>query len=983
MIPILYESTENEFKSNGLGKLSDAIDAVVTEERNGVFELTMTYPVSGIHYSDINVNRIILVKPSWAQDPQPFDIKSITPSTDGMTAEIYAQHISYRLSDIPIRPFTATGINLALEGLKNNAMIPNDFETWTDLTNNETKFSVKFPKSFRACLGGTEGSILDTFAGSASMDFMWDFKTVRIYKNRGIDQGVTIRYGKNLTSLKQEINIEDVYTGVVACWQDSQNGESVYGDILYIQNHKDFPREKIFIYDASSEFESTDENNKPTQAQLTQSAKKYLDRNPDLGVPKVNLDVSFVDLSQTAEYENIAPLERVNLCDKVTVYFPAFNVNAKARVIKTKWNVLKDAYDSIELGDAKSQFGDTIKQQAHDAVDQTIKDTRSFMQKALDHAADLIKGGESGHMVIGTNADGESNELFFMDTDNKATAKNVLRLNMNGIAFSQSGINGPFNSAWTIDSRFVADFITTGTLRAGLIKAGILSDAKGTNFWNMETGEFRLQSVNSIADYADEKQSINDYAEEQAKLAREAAEKKAQDLADNASSLAKAAQAEADKKIVTFYQTNEPSGASSGDLWIDTDDGNSLHRWNGKQWTNVQDKKMQTALTAANDAQSTADGKIVTYSQKTAPSSKGLTVGDLWFNPDDNNHLKRWNGSSWVESRDGYIDVAADKARQDAEKKVTDLDNSLNQTSIFNRLTNNGKIKGIYMSDGSLFINADYIKSGTMSADLIRGGTFVCGGDNNKDGLFIVRNAYGIDLVNIDCDGISVSSLYYTNKYTTKINDHGLRVEGDGYGNLRTAFFDSNNYKSVLLTINSDNDGLYFADMNAGAFQVTHKMNSSGSVETIFHGGVRGLICKGTKSRIVDTEDYGNRLLYCYETPSPMFGDIGEGVIGDDGQAYIQIDPTFAETINTLQYQVFLQKYGKGDCYISERNSTYFIVKGDPGLSFGWEIKAKQNDFDQMRLETFYNDEPEGDSTNYGVTASEHIKELNEGRLLS
>ena len=132
----------------------------------------------------------------------------------------------------------------------------------------------------------------------------------------------------------------------------------------------------------------------------------------------------------------------------------------------------------------------------------------------------------------------------------------------------------------------------------------------------------------------------------------------------------------------------------------------------------------------------------------------------------------------------------------------------------------------------------------------------------------------------------------------------------------------------------------------------------------------------GNKNKLYDTEDYGRRFFYCYETPTPYFGDIGDGVIGDDGFCYIMIDPIFSKTVKLDQYQVFLQAYGDGECYIYERKKDYFIVKGEPNLEFGWELKAKQADGgDQLRMDK---DEPEikRDETNYGIEAAMHLKEI-------
>ena len=139
------------------------------------------------------------------------------------------------------------------------------------------------------------------------------------------------------------------------------------------------------------------------------------------------------------------------------------------------------------------------------------------------------------------------------------------------------------------------------------------------------------------------------------------------------------------------------------------------------------------------------------------------------------------------------------------------------------------------------------------------------------------------------------------------------------------------------------------------------------------------LSVQGTKNRIVSTDDYSDRLLYCYETPSPLFGDIGEGEIGEDGKCYVWLDPVFSQTIRTSNYQVSLQSYSPSLTYVMERTDSYFVVGGEPGAKFGWEIKAKQADFAERRLDRF-EEQREDDSVNYGLLASNHINELMEGR---
>ena len=118
------------------------------------------------------------------------------------------------------------------------------------------------------------------------------------------------------------------------------------------------------------------------------------------------------------------------------------------------------------------------------------------------------------------------------------------------------------------------------------------------------------------------------------------------------------------------------------------------------------------------------------------------------------------------------------------------------------------------------------------------------------------------------------------------------------------------------------------------------------------------LYVAGTKSRLASTKNYNDRLLYCYEMPSPLFGDIGHGIIGNDGLCYVDIDSIFAETIDTIQqYYVFLQPYSDKPIYIKEKTENYFVVCGEPNTEFDWEIKAKQSDFPMERLEENSNDE--------------------------
>lgn len=228
MIPILYPKTELQFDTNGLGALSDAITCVVTEERNGSYELEMTYPVKGRHYGDIELETIIYAQPADGKDPQPFQVYKIsTPINDIVT--ISAQHISYRLSFVPVSPLTSIGAIETLYGLKTNSIVRHPFEVWTDMRNTESKFSRSYPSSFRECLGGSDGSFLDVFGG----EIEWDKFKVKLHQHRGSDTGVRIAYSKNITDYKNEEANDGLITAVYPYWINSETSELVTCGIVY------------------------------------------------------------------------------------------------------------------------------------------------------------------------------------------------------------------------------------------------------------------------------------------------------------------------------------------------------------------------------------------------------------------------------------------------------------------------------------------------------------------------------------------------------------------------------------------------------------------------------------------------------------------------------------------------------------------------------------------------------------------------------
>lgn len=728
MIPILYYSDESRFLTNGIGRLSDCISCIVTEERNGVYECEFKYPITGVHYSQIEEdNTLILASHDDTGDLQPFDIYGRSAPINGIVT-FYAHHISYRLNKITVMPFTAGSCVDALSKIKTNSVNSNPFEFWTDKVTVADLVS-DVPRQARGLLGGQEGSVLDVYGTG---DYEFDKFTVKLHQDRGTDSGVEIRYGKNMTDVVNRIDSSEVYNSVVPYWKGTlgeddvivtlPEGVVVYSDVpskvtnltdhdsIILRTETNEPLEVAYRtidtvpLDMSDAFEEA-----PTVAQLRQATTSRLERSEAWKADQ-NIEVDFVALWQTEQYKDYAPLQRVRLCDTVSVYYPELGINAvKQKVVKAEYNVLLDRYDRLELGQVQTSLGQTITTDIMSEVP-----TSSMMQSAIKYATDLIRGGLGGYVVMTPSADGYPQEILILDSPDINEAVNVWRFNRNGLGHSSNGYSGPYSDiALTADGRINANMITTGTLNADLIRAGVITDASGLNYWDLISGQF-VTKQGSIAGL---------------------------DIgADSISRITNDYYLYIDRKAIEFG--SKP--------------GNGLN------------------------------GKTRLY----GGGVRFMSSGTSWDNVVD-------SGSIWADSYGLFLSYT------------------------------------YYGGFQQFQIHEDHIDLGTSS----------------------------------------------------------VRVGGD-------------------FTVN------------------------------------------GTKSRVVDTDNYSDRLLYAYETPTPLFGDIGEAVIDEDGFAYVDIDDIFSETIaDKVEYQVFLQKEGEGDCWVSDKQRRYFVIQGTPNLKVAWELKAKQKDYQNIRLE--------------------------------
>lgn len=478
--PILYRATEKKFDNNGIGILCDCISCDVTEEANGIFELTMKYPMDGIHFEDISDRSIIKAKPDPFRDPQPFRVYSISKPMSGIVT-VLAEHISYDLSGIPVSPFSANSVADALNGLKVNAATDCPFEFWTDKTTN-ANFLVPLPASIRSRLGGVSGSILDVYGG----EYEFDNYTVKLYNNRGANRGVSIRYGKNLTDIKQDQNCSSVATGIYPYWVDSEGNNMVELTEKIVNAPGTYNFVKIKTLDLSANFES-----QPTEDELRSATERYIESN-NIGVPLVSLTVSFAQLEQSEEYKGLKLLENVSLFDTVNVEFPALRVSATAKAVKVVYDVLKNRVVSVQLGNARANISDTIAEQQKEIEK---KPSVSVMQSVINSLTSTILGAKGGAVrLLDANGDGEPDTLYIADNADPNLAVKVWRFNYEGWGASENGYNGPYTFGATLDDGLLANFVTAARLIAGTIQS---KDGK-TFFLDLDNGILQIKAVSDI-----------------------------------------------------------------------------------------------------------------------------------------------------------------------------------------------------------------------------------------------------------------------------------------------------------------------------------------------------------------------------------------------------------------------------------------------------------------------------------------------------
>ncbi|MBC1879469.1 hypothetical protein HCA33_05500 [Listeria seeligeri] len=489
--PTLYKADDPEIlggfvpTNNGLGALTNIANAVVSEERQGAFTFTFTYyapsefdddyEIQKVLFENLKKRAVVKVKVNDFDGKKLFRIDESQFDAIGEFKEITA--IAIAQYDLAANSFVsidkksitpATALNEVLR----SAVVPNKFNAWSDISIS-SNYKLEY-KTVAEAIAGTEGSIIDTWR----TELEWDDFTIRLWKSRGANRGVRIAYAKNLVGLV-ETETGDVTTRIIpfARIDDGVGGEielRLSETVIDAENVDETELPLALPVDFSSEMQDAGYT---TEAQLRTLAQGWFKKTGS-NIPKISLDVDFVQLAKTEEYKEFAGLEQVALFDTVEIWHERYNRKIETTVNKYTYDPVEELYLTLELGDAKYSLSASSEITARENAQlaEKINGNYSFIEDAIKKATDLITGNDGGYVLLYPSK--RPAEILIMDTEDVTTAKNLLRLNKSGIGFSSTGIDGPYSTAWTLDGAFNAKFITAGTLRAIDIEGVTITGSK-------------------------------------------------------------------------------------------------------------------------------------------------------------------------------------------------------------------------------------------------------------------------------------------------------------------------------------------------------------------------------------------------------------------------------------------------------------------------------------------------------------------------
>jgi phage minor structural protein len=452
----IYLSNETNFERNGVGFLTDLISAKVTESLNGDYILGIEYPVDGI-LAEYLIEDNILKSNVGNDNYQLFRIKQVIK--DFSTIKVYALHISYDLLNNMLLNVAPTQKSCALFGqwILDNTQIDNNFTFESDITNVKSARYVR-KNPIEAIMGNDDNSMINLFGGELEKD---NFK-IKMLSNRGSNNGVKLIFGKNIKSIKITIDITSLYTRLIPIGFDGLMLPEIFVDSPIINDYYTPKISKVELENIKYSTDETDDTAYHNIEEAYQALRNACFNLYAQGVdkPTINIKIDWLELSKTKQYRTqYANLETVRLGDIITANVLGLDYTTK--VTKTVYNVLTDSIDKFEIGTLQQTINNTINQTQKEVENVNVT---SILKSATENATNLITSAMGGYVYK------TQSELYIMDTDNPNTAQKVWRWNINGLGYSNTGINGKYGIAMTMDGSINADFITSGQINTSLIK---------------------------------------------------------------------------------------------------------------------------------------------------------------------------------------------------------------------------------------------------------------------------------------------------------------------------------------------------------------------------------------------------------------------------------------------------------------------------------------------------------------------------------
>ncbi|MGF2198602.1 phage tail spike protein [Enterococcus casseliflavus] len=488
--PRIYDPLEKDFSHNGLGIMIDTSRCDVTEEANGKYEVEIEHPLIS-RFSDYFENGYqIKAKPNDQEDYHVFEIKNTYKDTISNTILIYGQSRTYKIGNREVRHVEIDSKNgaEAMAAIENGMDEPSDVKLFSDIqTTSSTVFEAR---NVLSCISGEQGSMVQYWGGEIKRE---PFK-LSLLRRRGRDNVGTVRYGKDLNGLKIKFDWSSIVTKVLpyADLQNSEDGTTkrIYGNAVMSELATNYPD----VYAKHIQF--TEEQGVKDLASLNRVAANYFKSiNPGSDKPKISIELEIEKLTDSEEAKEFAKIKNYGLFDTFSVYHRLYDIHIDTKITSVVYDSLTEKNKKIYAGDAQMAFYTKQNYELQETIKTLTK--KGYMSEFVDYVTNLINGVEGGSVL--QYPKNKPHTTYYMDTDSRDTAKDVIALNHQGLGFSRTGWLGPFVNAWSIDGTLNADFIRAGKIRTNIMEVSfngmgdLLRMVSGTlQLWN---GELKIMEL--------------------------------------------------------------------------------------------------------------------------------------------------------------------------------------------------------------------------------------------------------------------------------------------------------------------------------------------------------------------------------------------------------------------------------------------------------------------------------------------------------